>query len=252
MHSCTCCTWGLELESIDISSAFLNGDLEEEVYMEQPEGFHQGAYDDFLQLLKGLYGLHQSPCIWHKNWQGSSGDRVHQKSGMTTALDYQKDNGKIIIPVFVDDMTLASKSKEPFNMSKLNWKHASNFGPWPTTFLLGVGVEHDRMKRVLHLSQCSTSKISLSNTIMQTAPLLHPNGSRYQGHHKQHLQLLRDWANEDSALHSCCWLTHVPCCGHTTDIAYAVGVLDVSTPTWQSSPECSQTPIPLPQRHSRL
>ena len=35
----------MKLESIDISSAFLNGEQEEDVYMEQPEGFHQGAYD---------------------------------------------------------------------------------------------------------------------------------------------------------------------------------------------------------------
>ena len=56
----------MELESIDISSTFLNGELEEDVYMEQPEGFHQGAYDDFLHLLKGIYGLKQAGWIWHK------------------------------------------------------------------------------------------------------------------------------------------------------------------------------------------
>src|SRR5882672_12778856 len=83
----------LELESIDISSAFLNGDLEEEVYMEQPEGFHQGAYDDFLQLLKGLYGLRQSPRIWHKKL-----DKVFQEIGFAkvrcdhSIWIYQKDD----------------------------------------------------------------------------------------------------------------------------------------------------------------
>jgi hypothetical protein len=66
----------LEIESIDISSAFLNGELEEEVYMEQPEGFHQGAYDDFLRLLKGIYGLRQSPRVWHKTL-----DKVLQQMG---------------------------------------------------------------------------------------------------------------------------------------------------------------------------
>jgi hypothetical protein len=40
------------MESIDISSAYLNGELEEEVYMEQPEGFYQGAHDDYLKLSK--------------------------------------------------------------------------------------------------------------------------------------------------------------------------------------------------------
>ena len=56
----------MELESIDISSAFLNGELEEDVYMEQPEGFHQGSPDDYLKLLKGMYGLKQSGRIWHE------------------------------------------------------------------------------------------------------------------------------------------------------------------------------------------
>jgi hypothetical protein len=38
----------IELESVDISSAFLSGELEEEVYLQQPEGFQQGAHDEFL------------------------------------------------------------------------------------------------------------------------------------------------------------------------------------------------------------
>jgi len=51
----------LELESLDISSAFLNGDLDSEVYLQQPEGFHQGDSDRVWRLLKSLYGLKQSP-----------------------------------------------------------------------------------------------------------------------------------------------------------------------------------------------
>ena len=54
----------LEIESLDISSAFLNGDIDAEVYMQQPEGFPQGEWDDVLKLLKSLYGLKQGPCCW--------------------------------------------------------------------------------------------------------------------------------------------------------------------------------------------
>jgi len=51
----------LELESLDISSAFLNGDLDSEVYLQQPEDFHQGNSDCVWRLLKSLYGLKKSP-----------------------------------------------------------------------------------------------------------------------------------------------------------------------------------------------
>jgi hypothetical protein len=145
----------LELESVDISSAFLNGELEEEVYMEQPEGFHQGSYDDILQILKGIYGLRQSPRVWHKKL-----DSVLQQLGFKkvrcdhSIWIYQQGDTRVILPVFVDDMTIASKSKAAIQKVKDDLKkHFKIHDLGPTTFLLGVGVERDRAKRTLSLSQ---------------------------------------------------------------------------------------------------
>ena len=56
----------LELESVDISSAYLNGELTEEVYMRQPEGFVEKGDDWFWCLHKSLYGLKQAGRCWHK------------------------------------------------------------------------------------------------------------------------------------------------------------------------------------------
>ena len=57
----------LELDSMDISSAFLNGDLEEEIYMSQPEGFTVPGKEHLVcRLTKSLYGLKQSPRQWYQ------------------------------------------------------------------------------------------------------------------------------------------------------------------------------------------
>ena len=56
----------LHLESVDISSAFLNGELEEEVYMRQPEGFVEKGNNWVWHLLKSIYGLKQAGRCWHK------------------------------------------------------------------------------------------------------------------------------------------------------------------------------------------
>ena len=54
----------LELESVDISSAYLNGELKEEVYMRQPEGFEEKTPQWVWHLRKALYGLKQAGRIW--------------------------------------------------------------------------------------------------------------------------------------------------------------------------------------------
>eukprot|EP00253_Pinus_taeda_P031288 PITA_31288 len=57
----------LELQQLNVKTAFLHGDLDEEIYMEQPEGFVQHRNKKFVcRLKKSLYGLKQSPRQWYK------------------------------------------------------------------------------------------------------------------------------------------------------------------------------------------
>ena len=54
--------WNLEIHQMDVKTAFLNGDLEEEIYMDQLEGFSvPGQKNKVCRLVKSLYGLKQAP-----------------------------------------------------------------------------------------------------------------------------------------------------------------------------------------------
>jgi Reverse transcriptase (RNA-dependent DNA polymerase) len=100
------------LHHIDIKTAFLNGPLDEELYMWKPDGLRTG----FWQLLKGLYGLHQAGRQWYLHLnerfeamgfkQTDSDWSVHQR--FTT-------DGHLISATSVDNILLASSSKEESN-----------------------------------------------------------------------------------------------------------------------------------------
>ena len=56
----------LKIHQMDVNTAFLNGELEEEIYIEQPEGFIvPGKEKKVCILVKSLYGLKQAPKQWH-------------------------------------------------------------------------------------------------------------------------------------------------------------------------------------------
>ncbi len=57
----------LEIHQMDVKTAFLNGELEEDIYMDQPQGFVQDGKEDLVcKLKKSLYGLKQSPRAWYQ------------------------------------------------------------------------------------------------------------------------------------------------------------------------------------------
>jgi hypothetical protein len=71
------CSKNVKVYQIDVKSYFLNGELEEEVYIEQPEGFHLSENTNCVcKLKKALYGLKQAPRAWY-----STLDKYLQQAG---------------------------------------------------------------------------------------------------------------------------------------------------------------------------
>ena len=146
----------LELYSLDISNAFLNGELDHEVYMQQPEGFKDRFGPGFvLQLKRALYGLKQAGHQWHKKLDSvMSGMGFKLVRCDNSIWIYQNDGVHIIIPVYVDDMTIACKRTEQYASTvKELKKHFKLKELGPLSSLLGVSVHRDRSRRRLTLSQ---------------------------------------------------------------------------------------------------
>lgn len=99
----------LELHQLDFDTAFLNAPVEEEIYLEQPEGFNQGGPDIVLKLIKALYGLKQAPRQWNKTI-----DTFMRKLGYTPLrsdpcvyIKLSKTNKLMILSLYVDDTVIA-------------------------------------------------------------------------------------------------------------------------------------------------
>ena len=60
---------GLLIHQMDVKTTFLNGELDEEIYMEQPAGFVENGQEGMVcKLLKSSYGLKQEPKQWHEKF----------------------------------------------------------------------------------------------------------------------------------------------------------------------------------------
>ena len=99
---------------MDVKTAFLNGDLEEEIYLKQPEGFIDQNHPNMVcKLRKSLYGLKQSARCWNKNIDQYLKDEGYIQSNADPCIYYKRfmKNEKeciVIIALYVDDMLISS------------------------------------------------------------------------------------------------------------------------------------------------
>ncbi|KAG8949046.1 hypothetical protein FRC04_009120 [Tulasnella sp. 424] len=151
---------GEHIESLDISNAYLNGELEEEyeVYMNQPEGFTEKGPNSerwVCKLKKGLYRLKQAGHLWYQKL-GETLEQIgfKQINADPSVYVWMLKDVRVILPVFVDDVTITSKSTEKTNWVKEELaKHFKVRDLGPTSYLLGIKVEYDKSQRRLQLSQ---------------------------------------------------------------------------------------------------
>lgn len=98
----------LKIEQMDAVTAFLQGRLEDEIYMEQPPLYvEQNDQSKVCRLNKALYGLKQSSRIWNQELNNALESFGLRKSKYDSCLFYKVENNKLLITaVYVDDILL--------------------------------------------------------------------------------------------------------------------------------------------------
>ncbi|THG98301.1 hypothetical protein EW026_g3860 [Hermanssonia centrifuga] len=98
----------LEIHQMDVKSAFLNGDLNEEIYMQCPPGF-EAKDGKVWKLNKSLYGLRQTSRKWYKRVCAEFKAMGFTRSDYDHAIFFKLEDGHLLIAaVYVDDMLLVS------------------------------------------------------------------------------------------------------------------------------------------------
>ncbi|XP_071676783.1 uncharacterized protein [Lolium perenne] len=189
------------LRQLDIQNAFLNGILEEEVYMRQPPGFEDPVHPQHLcRLVKAIYGLKQAPRAWHARLSSVLGKLGFKASAADTSLFIcQRSDVTVYLLVYVDDIIVVSSS--PTASTQLVSALRDDFAVkdlGPLHFFLGIevlrqssgGLVLTQRKYALELlrragmlkCQPATTPMTVTDSLSISAgvPLLSDDATRYR------------------------------------------------------------------------
>ncbi|GKA02651.1 zinc finger, CCHC-type containing protein [Tanacetum coccineum] len=106
---------------MDVQTTFLNGELNEEVYMNQPQGFIMSGNDNKVyKLIKSLYGLKQTPNKWHQKFDEVVLFSVYflNQADKCVYSKFDEFDKGVIICLYVDDMLIFSTNQVQVDMAK--------------------------------------------------------------------------------------------------------------------------------------
>jgi len=139
---------------MDVVTAFLVGELEEEIYIEQPEGFKVGNEgEDFVcQIWKNLYGLKQTPYIWNR-WIQQFLRSIGFKPTYSDLWVYVHSRKGVIIAMWVDNLMSFGKNITDIEDIKVQLKEEYEIkGLGELKYFLGVQVHRDREWKLIHIN----------------------------------------------------------------------------------------------------
>ncbi|CAI5734626.1 unnamed protein product [Peronospora farinosa] len=145
------------IRQFDVETAFLNGDLEEDVYMEAPYGI-EIAPGMVRKLRRSLYGLKQAAAVWHKKICSVFSAMGFEQCRADTCLFVRRNNAKnkspTYIVLYVDDLLIGCKSDaEADTIYKELSEHFTVKSLGAARFILGMEVNYSQEKGELVLKQ---------------------------------------------------------------------------------------------------
>lgn len=105
--------FGFKLHQMDVKTAFLNGNLKEEVYVQQTPGFEDFQHPDWVYVLdKALYGLKQAPRAWYDRLAEFLMKHGYERGKVDNTLFMRRTkNHLLVVQVYVDDIVFGSTSE---------------------------------------------------------------------------------------------------------------------------------------------
>ncbi|WVZ12067.1 hypothetical protein V8G54_016597 [Vigna mungo] len=175
----------LHLEQLDVRTAFLHGDLEETIYMKQPDGF---AVDDRVCLLqKSLYGLKQSPRQWYRKFDDFLIKLNFKRCNYDDCVYTLNHDGEMLyLLLYVDDILIASSDRGMIGETKARLADAFEMKELgEARRILGIDIKRDRPGGNLFLSQeCYLQKVISRYRMTESKMASTPVG--------QHLKLTKE------------------------------------------------------------
>ncbi|KAG7633109.1 Reverse transcriptase RNA-dependent DNA polymerase [Arabidopsis suecica] len=176
--------FNMELQQMDVKTAFLHGFLEEDIYMAQPEGFEDKKNPEKVCYLKrSLYGLKQCPRQWNLRFDEFMKGIGFERSAFDSCVYYKK-LGKTYtyLLLYVDDMLIASVDKSSVQELKLLLNREFEMKDLgDAKKILGMEITRDREAGILSLSQEAYVKKVLRSTHMdQSKPVSTPIGVHFK------------------------------------------------------------------------
>lgn len=168
---------------LDVKSAFLNGVLQEEVYVKQPEGYViEGHEDKVYKLHKALYGLKQAPRAWYERIDGYLLGHGFRRSQNEPTLYVRVEGSMIVVSLYVDDLLVTGE--DPRNVDKLRHELEKEF-EMSSLGLMNyfLGVEVIQCQRGIFISQEKyikdlLKKFNLEECNPMSTPMI--QGEKYQ------------------------------------------------------------------------
>lgn len=149
--------YDLELEQMDVPSAFLNAELDEEIYMELPEGFQQPGM--IVKLLKALYGLKQGPRCWWLLITAFIKEKMKYTQCVSDACFFFKKSrtgGMMYLYLFVDDFQTAYYKRDAAEWCEMKQLLVDEFRTkdlGQSVWMLGMKITRNRAARTITLDQ---------------------------------------------------------------------------------------------------
>eukprot|EP00253_Pinus_taeda_P029848 PITA_29848 len=152
---------------MDVKSAFLNGVLKEEVYVEQPLGYEKkGEEHKVCKLKKALYGLKQAPRAWYSRIDSYLLDNEFDKcEGKPTVYIKEKDGKNLIVVLYVDDVIFTGNDDQLIKNFKSVMKEFEITDMGFLKYFLGIEV--DQNEKGIFISQARYVNQVLSRFNMQ-------------------------------------------------------------------------------------